>query len=979
MQAPVFLLLLLPALAALPLARRGGRIRAALAGAALLSLVLALARPVVRIPRRAGTVVVVADRSASLPPAERDAQKALLDAVAARRAEGERLGVVAFGETAAVEQAPQPAPFAGFRASPGAEGSDLDAALDLALSLVPPRDEARILVLSDGRATGPDPLAGAARRAAARGVPVDVRAQTPPRAGDTAIVRVDAPLRLRPGEPLLATAWVSSPAPQTLAYAFHRDRELVARGTRAVPAGLSPISFRDLPRPEGVSAYTVAVAPATATEVESGKGKGKSFLDPDDENPTPTQTNFTLSTLPFQLSDPIPENNAARFLVSREGAKPLLVVPASEKSGLPALLRGAGVALKTRTPAELDLSPAALAAWSGVLVENRRADDFGPVGLANVAAWVRDAGGGLALTGGRNAFGPGGWHKSPVEDILPVSLELRREHRKFPMAIAVALDRSGSMTMPVDGGRTKMDLADQATAEVLDMLADDDRIAVWAVDTAAHLVVPMQSASSARDLRKKILSIESMGGGIDVEAAVTAALEALRASDAPIRHLVVFADAADAENPGLSFEMARAVRDAGITVSAIGLGTDHDSDSRVLIDLADAGGGLCAFTDDAGELPRLFAQDTMLAAREVMVTNPTLPRFTAALPQLSSRLPLSGAPAVGGYDLTYLRPEGTAAAVTTDENEAPLVAFRPVGAGRTAVFTGEADGDLAGPFARWEHAPELHAALARFAAGASESSPTGPAFPLAIPTLTPTSLDIDLYPPNLPTSSTSSTSLPFTLSTFNLTILRTSSSGRTHSERIPLEWTAPDRLSASIPLHGGDTVLPVLSDPATGATRTLTPARLPYSPEYAPDPDGAGEALLGSLADLTGGQRLADPAAVWSLLPREPVPFELAPFLYLLAALLLLLDIFDRRTAFLSRRHAARQERKVETVETVERVETVEAVRTGRKPNPSTASTSSTSSTPSTPSTASTPPAAPPPEDPFVRAKRRSATRTRSS
>lgn len=972
MNAPVFLLLLLPALAALPLARRGGRVRAALASAALLSLVLALARPVVKIPRRAGTVVVVADRSASLPPAERDAQKAMLDAVAARRAEGERLGVVAFGETAAVEQTPQPAAFAGFRAAPGAEASDLDAALDLALSLVPPRDPARILVLSDGRATGADPLAGAARRAAARGVPVDVRAQTPPRAGDTAIVRVDAPLRLRPGEPLLATAWISSPAPQTLAYAFHRDRELVARGTRAVPAGLSPLSFRDLPRPEGVSAYTVAVAPATATEVESGKGKGKSFLDPDDENPTPTQTNFTLSTLPFQLSDPVPENDAARFLVSREGAKPLLVVPASEKSGLPALLRGAGLALETRTPAELDFSPAALAAWSGVLLENRRADDFGPVALANLAAWVRDAGGGLAMTGGRNSFGPGGWHKSPVEEILPVSLELRREHRKFPMAIAVALDRSGSMSAPVGPGRTKMDLADQATAEVLDMLGDDDLFAVWAVDTEAHHVVPLRPASEARGLRSKILAIESMGGGICIEESLVAALGELRASDAPIRHLVVFGDAADsAQHPGAYREMARAAREAGITVSAIGLGSPNDSDAHILRTLAEEGGGLCAFTEDAGELPRLFAQDTMLAARDVMVTNPTLPRFTAALPQLSSRLPLSGAPAVGGYDLTYLRPEGTAAAVTTDENEAPLVAFRPVGAGRTAIFAGEADGELAGPFARWEHAPELHAALARFAAGSAESALAGPAFPLAIPTLTPTALHLDLYPPAIPTAST----LPFALSTFNLTVLRTSSAGRTQSERAALEWTAPDRLSASIPLRGGETILPVLSDPATGATRTLPPARLPYSPEYAPAPDGAGEALLGSLADLTGGQRLADPAAVWDALPRAPVPFELAPFLYLLAALLLLLDIFDRRTAFLSRRAAPRQERKVEKAEEVERVERVEKVRKRRKPTPSTSSTPSTPSTPATPP----PPAETEEEDPFARAKRRSATRTRSS
>jgi hypothetical protein len=961
LHSPVFLLLLLPALAALPLARRGGRVRAALAAAALLALVLALARPVVRIPRRAGTVVVVADRSASLPPAERDAQKALLDAVAARRAEGEKLGVVAFGETAAAEQIPQTAPFTGFRANPGEEGSDLDAALDLALSLIPPRDEARILVLSDGRATGPDPLAGAARRAAARGVPIDVRAQTPPRLGDTAIVRVDAPLRLRPGEPLLATAWVSSPSPQTIAYAFHRDRELVARGTHAVPAGLSPLSFRDLPRPEGVSAYSVAVAPATATEFTRSHG-------------------HTVES--SEAADPVPENNAARFLVSREGSKPLLVVPASERSSLPALLRGAGVELETRAPAELDLEPAALAAWSGVLIENRRAGDFGPVGLANLAAWVRDAGGGLALTGGRNSFGPGGWHKSPVEDILPVSLELRREHRKFPMAIAVALDRSGSMGMPVGGGSTKMDLADLATAEVLDMLADDDRIGVWAVDTEAHLVVPMKPAAAARADRKKILSIESMGGGICIEEALVAALGALRATDAPIRHLVVFGDAADsAQHPGAYREMARAALEAGITVSAIGLGSDTDSDAQILRNLAEDGGGICEFTEDAGELPRLFAQDTMLAAREVMVTNPTVPRFTAALPQLSSRLPLSGAPAVGGYCLTYLRPEGTAAAVTTDDNDAPLVAFRPVGSGRTAIFAGEADGEFAGPFARWEHAPELHASLARFAAGSAEASLAGPAFPLSIPRLTPTSLDIDLYPPAAPAADDAAEHPASGIhrSSFDLAVLRTSAAGRTRSERVPLAWTAPDRLSASIPLHGGETVLPVLSDPATGATRTLPPARLPYSPEYAPDPDGAGEALLASLADLTGGQRLADPAAVWSLLPREPVPFELAPFLYLLAALLLLLDIFDRRTAFLTRRFAAREkEQETKDKEQAEKAEKAEEPKENaarREPRP-------TAQAPNRPTIEPPNQDRPPPvaaEDPFARAKRRSASRTRGA
>jgi uncharacterized membrane protein len=117
--------------------------------------------------------------------------------------------------------------------------------------------------------------------------------------------------------------------------------------------------------------------------------------------------------------------------------------------------------------------------------------------MENIAQWVTKAGAGLMMTGGKNAYGPGGYFKSPLEPIMPVSMELRREHRKLSLAIAVALDRSGSMGAPVGFGKTKMDLANLATVEVLDMLSAMDQFGVLAVDSSAHLIVDLRTCPNS--------------------------------------------------------------------------------------------------------------------------------------------------------------------------------------------------------------------------------------------------------------------------------------------------------------------------------------------------------------------------------------------------------------------------------------------------------------------------------------------------
>src|SRR5204862_430586 len=64
-----------------------------------------------------------------------------------------------------------------------------------------------------------------------------------------------------------------------------------------------------------------------------------------------------------------------------------------------------------------------------------------------------------------------------------------------------------------------------------------------------------------------------------------------------------------------------------------------------------------------------------------------------------------------------LRDGATAGAATLDEYKAPLVATWQAGLGRVVCFTGEADGEYAGEFARWKDVGEFYASLARWAVG----------------------------------------------------------------------------------------------------------------------------------------------------------------------------------------------------------------------------------------------------------------------
>lgn len=131
---------------------------------------------------------------------------------------------------------------------------------------------------------------------------------------------------------------------------------------------------------------------------------------------------------------------------------------------------------------------------------------------------------------------------------------------------------------------------------------------------------------------------------------------------------------------------------------------------------------------------------------------------------------------------------------------------------------------------------------------------------------------------------------------------------RPREQRLELDWSDPDTLLATLDLVGEEVALATLALPGGGSLE-MPPVRLPYSPELAPAEPGSGHRELEALARRTGGRQRFDVAGLWRDQPRRPRRVELTPWLLLAAVLVFLLEIFERRTGWLSVLSARRRAR----------------------------------------------------------------------
>ena len=424
---------------------------------------------------------------------------------------------------------------------------------------------ARLLVLSDGYAT--ESLSGITRPLMKSGVPLDYRLLVDPTGVDYQVTSVEAPQRVQMGESFMVEARITGTQDAVIDCQIARDGQTIGNSTATVKSGEARLRFADRLAGPGAHRYSVRIAP---------------------------------------VKDAHPENNEGQAWVEAIGGSRVLLVSAYEHDPVADILTGHGFEVDQVTDTTR-LNAGSLTGTRLVILNNvpshRLPDEF----LHGLDFYVREQGGGLLMGGGRFSFGSGGYFSSVIDPLLPVSMELKKEHRKLRVAMAIVMDRSGSMGVSVSSGGktiTKMDLADEGAARSAALLGDSDLLSIVAVDSEAHHIVPLTEVGPARDdIDQKVRHIASQGGGIFIGVALKAGWKELQKTEAGQRHLILFADACDSEEPADYEKTVAEMTAQGVTVSVIGMGSDHDVDSALLQKIAALGNGRSLFNADVSELP----------------------------------------------------------------------------------------------------------------------------------------------------------------------------------------------------------------------------------------------------------------------------------------------------------------------------------------------------------------------------------------
>ena len=156
---------------------------------------------------------------------------------------------------------------------------------------------------------------------------------------------------------------------------------------------------------------------------------------------------------------------------------------------------------------------------------------------------VRDAvhqqGIGFLMIGGKNSYGPGGYNRTPIEETLPVDMDVKQRKVMPKGALAIILH-----TCEFPDGNT---WAKRITKSAIKVLSDQDEVGVlahmWggAQGQRDTWVFPLTPAAEYEELSLKINAAE-IGDMLTFGPAMQLGFNALKASDAAMKHMLIISD-----------------------------------------------------------------------------------------------------------------------------------------------------------------------------------------------------------------------------------------------------------------------------------------------------------------------------------------------------------------------------------------------------------------------------------------------------
>lgn len=660
--APGFLwaLLVLPLLWFVPRRVRDSR-HGVIRSLVILALVIALARPVLLRDGDATRHVIIVDRSASVAASVESRARSVLDKILATLPKRARKSVIDLRDRTR-DMAEKPAGVESWVVLDGEGSSSLSTALALAGAWIPRGAPGSVTLVSDGLAT--DTSWGSAfsdllaRDIPVHGVRLDVDATDPRpvavvfddtiREGHTAKVRV----RL-----------VGSSDDMTVT--LERQGETLGQASGLAMDGSLDFVMRFEPPPAGFHEIDIKL------EASGDARPGTNVL-----------------TRRIAVQDPL----RLLYLGSRmQGGRDKL-----------AGLLGAGYEILE--PGAED-GPEILDSVDVVMLDDRPASELSEAWQGAIASAVRERGVGLLASGGRAAFGSGGYHRTEIEEMLPIEFVQKEEKKDPSTTLAIIIDSSGSMV----GNR--MTLAKQVARLAMRRLQPHDKVGIVEFYGTKSWAAPIQSAANQIDLQRALNRLDA-GGGTVLMPAIEEAYYAMKNVETRYKHVLVLTDAG--VESGDYESLCRRMADEGMTVSTVLVGPGRHGD--FLVNLADWGGGRYYNATDRFNLPELLLKKPSTSV--LPAYRPERVEVEAAGgPGWWGDVDPKQLPPLDGFVECELRP-GSEQLISATKTDTPILASKLHGLGRVTAFMTEPLGAGTKSWASWTgYGAFLGRVLARTARG----------------------------------------------------------------------------------------------------------------------------------------------------------------------------------------------------------------------------------------------------------------------
>ncbi|MBY0586575.1 VWA domain-containing protein [bacterium] len=525
------------------------------------------------------------DQSQSISDAESErALEAISLQISKRPRDRDLAGLIVFGKQARVELPPALYPrdqqLRQVTSNVDRQASDIGAAIQLGLGSLPPNTTGRLVLFTDGNQNRGNAVAQAAI-ARRNNVPIDVVPIEYRYDAEILVDKVVSPPELRKGDTanLKVVIRSSQPAKGILRLTRVEDgrRQIIAEETVELREGLNVKFVQQTVDVPSLSSYEATFEPdASSTD--------------------------TLAR----------NNTAAGFTWVRGEGRVLIIAPAQEIiTPLLDSLQADKLAVVRRDPSQLSEDLSELAAFDAVMLINVPAETLGEKRQQIIATNTRSLGAGLIMVGGPDSFGPGGYNGSPIEQALPVEMEVKATKLTSKGALVLIMH---ACEMP-EGNFWQKKVAQLA----IQQLSAQDECGLLYWNGVASWGFKLQEVGD-RQLMNARIDAMVPGDMPDFVGTMQMGYNALRTSEALSKHVIIISDG-DPAPP--SDSMLNLFRQSKISVSTVAIAAHGKFEEKVMNRIAVLTGGRFYRVTSPRTLPEIYMKETRSVSRPLIFEQPT--------------------------------------------------------------------------------------------------------------------------------------------------------------------------------------------------------------------------------------------------------------------------------------------------------------------------------------------------------------------